>query len=220
MSNLPAARYSIWQAVSAALALGQRAIEEARAIAREPGPKGDPGDLGAKGERGDAGPAGKLPIVRQWVDRVYYQSDVVSHAGSTFQALRDTAREPPHDDWQCIAIAGRNGNDGRSLLIRGTFDPSCEDYRELNIVVLNGASFSARRDSPGPCPGDGWQLIAAQGKRGNQGERGERGAKGDRGEAGSPVVALSINNEAVLTLTNGDGSTVELDLYPLLSRLN
>lgn len=41
--TLPAPRYSIWQAVSAALALATRALEETRALSREPGPKGDPG---------------------------------------------------------------------------------------------------------------------------------------------------------------------------------
>ena len=66
---------------------------------------------------------------------------------------------------------GENGNDGRSFNIRGTWSEA-EIYQALDVVALNGASFVARCDNPETCPGEGWQLIAAQGKRGNPGERG------------------------------------------------
>jgi hypothetical protein len=112
---------------------------------------------------------------------------------------------------------GKDGVDGRSFVIRGTWSET-QSYRELDVVVLNGASFGARRDDPGPCPGDGWQLIAAQGKRGNAGERGA-GARGERGLPGPPAVALHVNEEGLLTLTNADGSQVSCDLYPLLAKL-
>ena len=61
--------------------------------------------------------------------------------------------------------------------IRGTFDSQAK-YSANDIVACNGASFVARRDNPGVCPGPGWQLIAAQGKRGVAGPQGERGASG------------------------------------------
>ena len=74
----------------------------------------------------------------------------------------------------------------------------------------------ARRDNPGPCPGDGWQLLASVGKTGRPGER---GGIGTRGPAGPAVVALHVSDQGLVTLTNADGSTAELDLYPLLSKL-
>jgi hypothetical protein len=112
---------------------------------------------------------------------------------------------------------GCAGRDGRSFAIRGTWLES-ETYCELDVVALNGASFGARRDDPGPCPGDGWQLIAAQGKRGNAGERGAS-VKGERGPPGVPPASIAVDDDGMLTLTNADGSRVTCDLYPLLSRL-
>jgi hypothetical protein len=52
-----------------------------------------------------------LPLVKTYVaDAVHYPGDVVTHDGSTYQALRDTARAPPVDDWICLARAGRDAS--------------------------------------------------------------------------------------------------------------
>lgn len=184
----------------------------------EPGRDGEPGPAGERGQDGKDGAPGKLGIVRAWTDAVHYEGDVVAHAGSTWQALRDTGRAPPADDWICIAERGSDGQSARQLVFLGTWDAEAT-YEALNVVALNGASFVAKRNDPGPCPGEHWQLMAGQGKRGAPGLPGERGEKGERGEPGSPVVALDIDSEGLLTLTNGDGSTVTCDLYPVLSKL-
>lgn len=176
------------------------------AVSRLPPPK--------VGEPGKEGAPGKLPIARAWADRVHYEAEAVTHRGSLYQSLRDTAKEPPHEDWICIASAGQ---DGRSFEIRGTYKESGE-YRHLDVVALNGASFAAKSDNPGPCPGDGWQLIATQGKRGAPGERGNA-TKGDPGPPGPRVRAVDVDDEGLLTLKNDDGSTVTCDLYPLLEKL-
>src|SRR4051794_4714151 len=43
-----------------------------------------------KGPVGPAGPTGKLPIAKEWQrEKVYYQGDVVTHDGATYQALHD-----------------------------------------------------------------------------------------------------------------------------------
>jgi hypothetical protein len=76
-------------------------------------------------------------------------------------------------------------------VIKGTFREGAS-YGFLNIVALNGSSFIARRDNPGPCPGDGWQLIASAGRPGKPGVKGERGEPGQRGERGPP--GLNIQN--------------------------
>jgi hypothetical protein len=189
-----------------------------KAVGAIPPPNnGNDGRDGVDGAPGKDGRDGKLPVVRAWFDQIHYDTDVVTHNGSLYQALRDTAKEPPHADWGCLAAAGRDGMDGRSFAIRGTHKEDGE-YRALDVVVLNGASFVAKRDAPGECPGDGWQLMAAQGKRGAPGERGPI-AKGERGLAGPKVSAMEVNDAGLLTLKNEDGSTVTCDLYPLLSKL-
>jgi hypothetical protein len=151
------------------------------------------GPPGPSGPRGEEGPPGKLPIVKLWTpETVYYAGDVVAYDGGTFQAQRDTGQPPSHAHWICLAAAGR---DGKTIAVRGTFDQSVS-YRCLDIVALNGGSFIALKDAPGPCPGPGWQLIASQGRRGvagEKGERGERGARGERGEDAAKIASWRID---------------------------
>ena len=162
--------------------------EPGLSIKGEIGPRGEQGAKGAPGERGTDG---MLPLVRAWQSGVNYKHNVVVHDGGTFQALKDTAEVPgAGSDWACLARAGR---DGAGPQVRGLFDEKTADYRALDIVVLNGGSFIAKRDNPGKCPGDGWQMIAKQGKQGDKGEpgvKGDRGAVGVRGEKGTdaPVI--------------------------------
>jgi hypothetical protein len=110
---------------------------------------------------------------------------------------------------------GAAGSDGRSFAICGTWSATGQ-YRALDIVTLNGASFAARADDPGACPGESWQMIARQGK---PGEKGERGPKGEKGPAGRGLSNAAIDDQGLLTLTHDDGSAVTCDLYPLLSRI-
>ncbi len=186
-----------------------------------PGRDGEPGKDGRDGkdgEQGKEGPPGKLAIVKEWADGVHYEADVVAFKGGTYQARKDTAQQPGGEDWLCLASPGRDGVDGRSFSIRGTYAEGIE-YQALDIVALNGGSFIAKTENPGQCPGPGWQLLASQGKTGKPGERGAPG-RGDRGDAGPPVVAATVDDMGMLTLVNADGSSVNCDLYPLLAKVN
>lgn len=64
---------------------------------------------------------------------------------------------------------GEQGPAGQSFTVRGLFNPQ-ESYRALDVVSLDGGAFVAKRDNPGMCPGDGWQIIAMRGKTGPKGE--------------------------------------------------
>jgi Collagen triple helix repeat (20 copies) len=182
-----------------------------------PGPRGGIGDRGLQGERGEKGEQGLLPIVKLWQPgAVFYRGDVVAYDGGTYQAQKDTGQAPAHDDWICLAVAGR---DGTSLTVRGTYKPE-QEYRAFDIVAFNGGSFVARKDNPGECPGDDWQLIASQGKRGDKGlpgskgDRGERGFAGEKGEAAPIFIGWKIDRErflAIPTMSDGEeGAPLEL----------
>ena len=135
-------------------------------------------------------PPAKFQTIRAWKpDTIYHEGAIVAFAGGTWQAQRDTARVPGAQDWVCLASAGH------SFTVRGTFDET-QEYRRLDVVALNGGSFIALKDAPGPCPGSGWQLFASPGKRGiagPKGERGERGAKGDPGLSGVTICDWKID---------------------------
>jgi hypothetical protein len=162
------------------------------------------------------GPEGKLPLARAWADDgVTYAGEVRTHAGSTWQAQRDTGKAPGGDDWLCLAGRGEDGAPAPRFRICGLFAES-KEYTELDIVALNGASFVALRDDPGPCPGDGWQLWAKQGKQGEK----IKGDPGPPGKSAARPVALTVDEEAAsLTLALEDGTALIADLYPLLAQV-
>jgi hypothetical protein len=164
MTDALAPRYGIWQAIDAAVRLAMRAIEETRALRQSP-------------------PSRRFPAIKIWSENaITYDGEIAAHCGATFQALRDTVAEPPGDDWLEIAAPGKNAPVGS---VYGRYDPA-RKYRAFDLVAHSNAEWRARFDDPGPLPGEGWALSAAQGKRG---ERGERGEKGERGQPGIPGAA-------------------------------
>src|SRR5262249_35935466 len=57
---------------------------------------------------------GRPPLAQDWAPgKVFYTGDVATHAGSTYQARRDTCQPVDSNDWVCIARAGRDGRDAR-----------------------------------------------------------------------------------------------------------
>jgi hypothetical protein len=70
-----------------------------------------------------------------------------------------------------------------ALHLRGEYR-SDQDYDRLDMVTLDGSSFIARHGSPGPCPGEGWRILASAGAAGSQGIRGPKGDRGPAGETG------------------------------------
>src|SRR5215472_12212840 len=96
--------------------------------------------LAAVEERLKAVP-GKLPVSKIWrPESVTYEGEVVSYDGSLYQARKDTAQLPDGADWICVARAGRDGCDGRTPNIYGTFNAH-ETYARFDVVECDGASF-------------------------------------------------------------------------------
>jgi hypothetical protein len=104
----------------------------------------------------------------------------------------------------------------RSLTVCGTYDPQVE-YRALDTVALGGASFTAKVDKPGPCPGDGWQLVAAQGKKGQAGRDGTDGKPGKDAPRITDWVVNRENYSATPVMSDGSRGAV-LELRPLFAR--
>jgi hypothetical protein len=182
-------------------------------LAGQDGKDGEPGKDGEQGPPGKDGKDGKLPIVREWTNRVHYAGDVVRHNGATYQALEDTGSEPPSGDWGELAS---RGVDGRGFVVRGTYDAAAE-YRQNDIVASGSGSFVAMADSPGPLPGDGWQLWAGRGKPGKEGAPGPRGEKGLPGSAF--VLAETDADAMEVRLKDASGNAVAVDLSPIAERI-
>jgi hypothetical protein len=97
-------------------------------------------------------------------------------------------------------LIARGGSDAITPKVRGTYSENAE-YHRLDIVALNGSSFIAKRNDPGSCPGDGWQLLASAGRAGGRGERGERGpagldGRGSKGEPGASIVGWDFDHKS------------------------
>jgi hypothetical protein len=172
-------------------------------VSGERGSDGAPGERGmdgAPGERGPEGLPGKLPVIRAWVDGVHYEGDVVAYRGGTYQARRDTGKPPDAEgDWISVATPGL---DGRSFEICNTYDPNIA-YRALSVVTLNNSWFIAKRDNPGPCPGEDWK----SGPVGKRGKDGVPGLPGKPGEPGASQVGWKVDSRAyAITPVMSDGS--------------
>jgi len=169
-----------------------------------PGERGEPGEavpgpLGEPGPPGPPGPTGKFIAPKQWQPGIHYDSALVTHRGSTYCAARDTAEQPPHDDWIIVAACGEVPYVGE---VCGLFEPG-RAYRKFDLVSFHGSEWRARQDNPGALPGDGWALA---------GQAGSRGKPGDKGDRGPPGPAISIagwetrDYRAVLVMSDGSVS--------------
>jgi hypothetical protein len=136
--------------------------------------------------------------VVEWQDRIFYEGDLVTHAGSTWQAARDTAKPPgAGDDWRLIAARGSG------FVIRGTYDAGAS-YKALDVVTLDYGWFVAKVDRPGPAPGPGWQ-AGPVGKKGDKGIAGERGPPGAPGKPAPHWIGVKLDGYELVTVMS-DGT--------------
>jgi hypothetical protein len=106
--------------------------------------------------------------------------------------------------------------------MRGGFN-AYKKYQRLDVVEFDDSSFVARRDNPGLCPGEGWQLMSRASTRGPVGERGPRGGKGERGargEDGREIVSWHLERATYRAFpVYADGKMgPELNLRPLFEQ--
>jgi len=128
----------------------------------------------------------RLPIVKAWdANEISYCGDVVTHEGATYQARKDTGKEPPHRDWILLASAGRAGKAADPVvvakLVGDQLEAPLRDYIDEAVAKLPPAKDGAR------------------------GLQGERGA---RGEAGKTIINWTIDHaryRAIPTMSDGTG---------------
>ena len=84
--------------------------------------------------------------------------------------------------------------------------PSREDakYEQHDIVAVNGSSFIALEDSPGQCPGAGWQLLASAGSRGARGFAGPKGERGENAAARGGLQGVSRRSKDLYAVDTHD----------------
>jgi len=163
---------------------------------------------------------GKLTIAKTYEPgAVVYRGEIVVHDGATWQAKCDTAQTAGGSDYVCVARAGVDGADGRSLSLRGPYDMHAK-YTNLDIVEFGGELFVALSDHPALCPGEGWRLLALRGKVGEKGASGPRGHKGDRGPSGVKLHSWQIDRERYRASPLMEDGTVGpmLELRPLFEQ--
>jgi hypothetical protein len=199
--------------------LGQQLLQvNARLLALEdrpppepsaPGRQGEKGDTGDRGEKGDSGQVGAPGIGLDspaWKAGVHREGALVQHhIGQHFRALRDTASEPPGDDWQ------RMGNGGFRLA--GGFTEG-RQYEDGDLFVRDFGLFLMHKGEA--------HLWAG---RGGKGDPGQRGLQGDPGKDGKPgldgavLQAIEVRGATLVVVQrrpSGALSDLVVDLMPFL----
>jgi hypothetical protein len=219
-------------AVAKAVAPLLRRIEELEARQPDKGEKGDRGEDGRQGRDG-------LSVTKALVDRDGHLRLLMADGSDHDLGLvvgkdgKDGERGLQGDPGERGADGkdgidgkdGGNGADGRDGIdgkdaypgeARGLYDPEAT-YRALDVVSLNGSEWRAKKDDPGPLPGDGWMLSAQRGKRGEQGQRGERGMDGKSGKDGAQPIQFSYDLVEMKQLIALDtGEVLEADISDLI----
>jgi hypothetical protein len=95
---------------------------------------------------------------------------------------------------------------------------AAREYRKFDLVTLHGAEWRAKRDAPGPLPGDGWAMASEAGRRGKPGEKGERGERGPPGERGAVIAKWSVREFTAIPVMSDGSAGPPLDLRALFEQ--
>ena len=103
--------------------------------------------------------------------------------------------------------------------IRGTWFET-EQYQALDIVARDGGLFLCKHSNPGPCPGEGWQIMSTRGERGKPGQpgpRGEQGPPGPQGEPGPKLIGWDVDRRRfrITPIMSGGRSGPSIELRGL-----
>jgi len=175
---------------------------------------GEPGERGDKGDKGDPGEAApdmseaaikavleKLRDDRLEIDEMLFVATKrFDRLATEFELRLANIKDGEPGPAGMPGPAGPAGRDGATGEPRGKYDGK-EFYQKLDRVSFNGSEWIARKDPPGPLPGDGWML----------------GAMGKKGRPGIGIQNATIRDYA-LVLEMTDGKTLSIDMRGMFER--
>ena len=196
---------------------------------------GELGDMAARIER-DLKLALAVEVERLRADRAEFELRIERAVAERLASLQDGPPGPPGERGERgepgEAITGPPGEPGIQGLpgppgepgevpyvgdVCGLFDAT-RDYRKFDLVTLHGAEWRAKRDTPGPLPGDGWAMASEAGRRGKPGEKGERGERGPAGERGASIAGWTVREFRAVPIMSDGSNGAPLDLRELFEQ--
>jgi len=166
---VPPPTYTLWQCIGTALALSRRAVEEVRALARQPGPQGEPGPVGRQGPQGVPGPEGRGIQGEQ------------GPPGRDAMQLEDFELEAK-DGGRFLALILKRGDTEIRREVRTDLMLNRGIWREGSFmkgdcVTYGGSMFVAEEDtSEKPEQGKAWRLAIKRGRDGKDARPDEKRA--------------------------------------------
>jgi collagen triple helix repeat protein len=189
--TIPAPQYNWNEAIGTAIALGQRALAEVRALARMPGPPGETGpegkrgakgETGERGERGEVGkqgamgpagsdgkdgkPGAKGEPGRNAADLNYLQDYAVEQVA---RALKTATMTTPDGGRTLRWAIGDAVHEIKTAIVldAGVWKEGAS-YAAGDGVTLGGSFFIAQTATTAkPGKSDDWRLAVQRGKDGN-----------------------------------------------------
>ena len=148
-----------------------------RASRANPAQPGERGEKGDQGEPGEPAPDPTEDMVAAALEKV--REDRLEIDEKLFAATRRFDRLSAELEERLASLkdgepgpAGPASRDRKAATAamaaparRAAYTTRRETYRKLDRVSFNGSEWIARKDDPGPLPGDGW-MLGAQGKTG------------------------------------------------------
>jgi integrin beta 3 len=177
-----------------------------------PGERGEKGEPGQRGEKGDPGAVPELTddLTAAVLDKT--REDRLELDEKLFAATRRFERLSTELEERLATVKdgepgppGPEGAPGRDFTgeARGKYNNS-ETYLKFDRVAYNGSEWIARKDDPGPLPGEGW-MLGVQGKVGRPGVPG----------AG---IQRAITKDYALVLETTDGKVLTIDMRGMFER--
>ena len=157
--------------------------------------KGDTGEKGEQGEKGDKGETGETGIgynSKEWTQGIHRQGQIVQHfIGQQYKALKDTDKEPPHEDWERVGTSGFRWT--------GIKNDKTE-YKDGDLFIDSGTTFLVV---------DGKAKMFAQ-----RGRDGKHGQDGKDGKSAREFVHVKWTDNSI-SFVYDDGEIVEADIEGL-----